>query len=144
MRRCDLKDGDFIRIDAGQGLRCDFSERIIEEERNIVSPARTARRDAATSATMRPRSTASASPHRGDMVCVMGGSGSGKSTLLRAIAGQLRPRAARCCSTASRSTRTSNDSSASSRYIPQDDAFDDHLTVEENLSYAAAIRSPHL
>ncbi len=29
-------------------------------------------------------------------------------------------------------------------YIPQDDAFDDHLTVEENLRYAAAIRSPHL
>src|SRR6478736_8384140 len=34
---CELKDSDFIRIDAGQGLRCDFSERIIEEERNIVS-----------------------------------------------------------------------------------------------------------
>src|SRR5204863_8624253 len=29
-------------------------------------------------------------------------------------------------------------------YIPQDDAFDDHLTIEENMSFAAAIRSPHL
>ena len=29
-------------------------------------------------------------------------------------------------------------------YIPQDDAFDEHLTIEENLNFAAAIRSPHL
>src|SRR5438874_2087012 len=31
-----LADGDTIRIDVGQFLRCDFSERIIEEERNII------------------------------------------------------------------------------------------------------------
>src|ERR1043165_2743510 len=31
-----LKDGDTIRIDIGQILRCNFSERIIEEERNII------------------------------------------------------------------------------------------------------------
>ncbi len=33
----ELKDGDTIRIDTGQVLRCNFSERIIEEERNIIS-----------------------------------------------------------------------------------------------------------
>src|SRR6202008_3390567 len=31
-----LADGDIIRIDTGQILRCNFSERIIEEERNII------------------------------------------------------------------------------------------------------------
>src|SRR5713226_1117625 len=31
-----LKDGDTIQIDVGQFLRCNFSERIIEEERNII------------------------------------------------------------------------------------------------------------
>jgi len=31
-----LVDGNIIRIDAGQVLRCNFSERIIEEERNII------------------------------------------------------------------------------------------------------------
>src|SRR4051794_4492955 len=31
-----LRDGDTIRIDVGQFLRCNFSERIIEEERNII------------------------------------------------------------------------------------------------------------
>ena len=29
-------------------------------------------------------------------------------------------------------------------YIPQDDAFDEQLTIEENLTLAAALRSPHL
>ena len=29
-------------------------------------------------------------------------------------------------------------------YIPQHDAFDEHLTIEENLDFAAAIRAPHL
>jgi hypothetical protein len=32
-----LKDGDTIRIDTGQVLRCNFTERILEEERNIIS-----------------------------------------------------------------------------------------------------------
>src|SRR5207237_10351773 len=31
-----LKDGDTIRIDIGQFLRCNFSERIHEEKRNII------------------------------------------------------------------------------------------------------------
>ena len=79
------------------------------------------------------------------MVCVMGASGSGKSTLLQ---GARRPdsaeQRARCCSTASRSTTTSTSSSAYVSYIPQDDAFDEHLTIGENLQFAAAIRSPHL
>ncbi len=29
-------------------------------------------------------------------------------------------------------------------HIPQEDAFDEHLTIEENLEFAAAIRAPHL
>src|ERR1044071_2299790 len=32
----ELKDGDIIRIDVGQVLQCNFLERIIEEERNII------------------------------------------------------------------------------------------------------------
>jgi len=29
-------------------------------------------------------------------------------------------------------------------YMPQQDAFDEHLTIGENLLFAAAIRAPHL
>src|SRR5258708_3023519 len=31
-----LVDGDIIRIDTGQVLRCDFSDRVIEKDRNII------------------------------------------------------------------------------------------------------------
>ncbi len=41
-----LKDGDTIRIDIGQFLRCNFSERIIEEERNIIRTLEAERSDA--------------------------------------------------------------------------------------------------
>ena len=64
---------------------------------------------------------------------------------MRASAGQIAAdRRARFCSTASRSTAISTTLKRFVAYIPQDDAFDDHLTIEENLQFAAAIRSPHL
>ena len=56
-----LKDGDTIRIDVGQFLRCNFSERIIEEERNIISQPRSASISTIASATRTSRSTASRS-----------------------------------------------------------------------------------
>ena len=74
-------------------LRCNFSERIIEEERNIISTLEV--RDVTHH--FRKDDPAldgiSFTVNRGEMVCVMGASGSGKSTLLRAIAGQLQPAA---------------------------------------------------
>ena len=93
----DLKDGDTIRIDTGQVLRCNFSERIIEEERNIISTLEV--RDV----THRFRQDASSAldgisftVNRGEMVCVMGASGCGKShAAARAIAGQLAAAAGR-------------------------------------------------
>ena len=82
-----MKFGDTIRIDAGQVLRCDFTERIIEEERNIIRSLEV--RDLVCR--FRSGDTALDSLNfaleRGEMVCVMGASGCGKSTLLRLIAG---------------------------------------------------------
>ena len=87
----DLVDGDIIRIDTGQILRCDFSERIIEEERNIIRHLEV--RD--LSLRFKTGDVAldgiSFAVTRGEMVCVMGASGSGKSTLLKAICGQGQP-----------------------------------------------------
>src|SRR6516225_5497410 len=139
-----LVDGDIIRIDTGQVLRCDFSERIIEEERNIIRQLEV--RD--LSLRFRGGKLAldgiSFAVNRGEMVCVMGASGSGKSTLLKAICGQNHP---------TNGAILLNGQSLYSNlemlreyvaYIPQDDAFDEHLTILENLDYAASIRSPHL
>ena len=140
----DLEDGDTIRIDAGQVLRCNFTERIIEEERNIIRSLEV--RDLVC----RFRSSDTAldnltfSIERGEMVCVMGASGCGKSTLLRALAGQFPPVAGEVLLN-QRSLYGNLDSLLQYiTYIPQYDAFDEQLTIEENLRFAAAIRAPHL
>ena len=141
---CDLKDGDFIRIDAGQGLRCDFSERIIEEERNIVSSLELRDVTCHFGGNITALDGINFTFTRGDVVCVMGGSGSGKSTLLRAIAGRLPPARGHILLNGQELYGNLDEFKRFIAYIPQDDAFDDHLTVEENLNYAAAIRSAHL
>jgi len=140
----DLVDGDTIRIDAGQVLRCNFTDRIIEEERNIIRTLDV--RDLVC----RFRSSDTAldnlnfSIDRGEMVCVMGASGCGKSTLLRALAGQFPPVAGEV-QLNHRSLYKNLDALLQYiTYIPQYDAFDEQLTIEENLRFAAAIRAPHL
>ncbi len=140
----DLIDGDIIRIDTGQILRCDFSERIIEEERNIIRHLDL--RD--LSLRFKTRAVAldgiSFAVTRGEMVCVMGASGSGKSTLLKAICGQSPPTNGSILLNGQSLYHNLETLRGYVAYIPQDDAFDEHLTILENLDYAAAIRSPHL
>jgi len=140
----NLKDGDTIRIDTGQILRCNFSERIIEEERNIISQLEV--RD--ITHRFRKNDLALDSINftvlRGEMVCVMGASGCGKSTLLKAMAGQLAPQQGEILLNGQSLYGSHEELKRFLTYIPQDDAFDDHLTIEENMSYAAAIRAPHL
>ncbi len=139
-----LKDGDTIRIDTGQVLRCDFTERIIEEERNIISTLEV--RDVTHH--FRKHEAAldgiNFTVSRGEMVCVMGASGSGKSTLLRALAGQFQPQHGDILLNGQSLYEDLDTLKHFIAFVPQDDAFDDHLTIEENLTFAAAIRAPHL
>src|SRR5213594_1547956 len=86
-----LKDCDTIRIDVGQFLRCNFSERIIEEERNIIRTLEVSEVTHRFGKGEIGLEGISFSISRGELVCVMGASGSGKSTLLKVLAGQLRP-----------------------------------------------------
>ena len=139
-----LVDGDTILIDTGQILRCDFSERIIEEERNIISSLEA--RD--LSHRFNPNETGldgiSFGVNRGEVVCVMGASGSGKSTLLRVLAGQLQPLHGEVLLNSAPLYEDVERLKQHVAYIPQNDAFDEHLTIAENLNFAAAIRAPHL
>jgi ABC transport system ATP-binding/permease protein len=139
-----LKDGDTIRIDVGQFLRCNFSERIIEEERNIIRTLdvneithQFAKGDVGLEGI-------SCSISRGELVCVMGASGSGKSTLLKVLAGQLRPTSGEVILNGQSLFSNLNVLKHYVSYMPQQDAFDEHLTIGENLLFAAAIRAPHL
>ena len=139
-----LADGDTIRIDTGQVLRCNFSERIIEEERNIIATLEV--RD--LSHKFHEGETAldgiSFSVMRGEMVCVMGASGSGKSTLMKVISGQLHPQHGDVLLNGQSLYENLEALKGYIAYVPQEDAFDEHLTIEENLDFAAAIRAPHL
>jgi ABC transport system ATP-binding/permease protein len=139
-----LKDGDTIRIDVGQFLRCNFSERIIEEERNIIRTLEVVDLNHRFSNGDVALDSISFSVARGEMVCVMGASGSGKSTLLKVIGGQLQPSSGHVLLNEQSLYDNLDDLKKYVSYIPQEDAFDENLTIGENLQFAAAIRSPHL
>ncbi len=139
-----LADGDTIRIDAGQVLRCNFTERLIEEERNIIRSMEV--RDVVCR--FRNGDVAldgmSFNVRRGEMVCVMGASGCGKSTLMRMLAGQFPPVHGEVLLNGRSFYANYETLRRYVTYVPQYDAFDEQLTIEENLDFAAAIRSPHL
>jgi ABC transport system ATP-binding/permease protein len=139
-----LKDGDTIRIDIGQFLRCNFSERIIEEERNIIRNMEVSEVTHRFSSGDTGLEGISFALTRGELVCVMGASGSGKSTLLKVLAGQLQPRGGNVFLNAQSLYPHLDELKRYVSYVPQEDAFDEHLTIGENLHFAAAIRSPHL
>src|SRR5213079_593997 len=139
-----LKDGDTIRIDIGQFLRCNFSERMIEEERNII---RTLEVNEVTHRFSKDEIALegnSFSVTRGELVCVMGASGSGKSTLLKVLAAQLQPTSGEVILNGQSLYPNLDMLKRYISYMPQEDAFDEQLTIGENLLFAASIRSPHL
>ncbi|HWX16924.1 MAG TPA: ATP-binding cassette domain-containing protein [Chthoniobacterales bacterium] len=139
-----LKDCDTIRIDIGQFLRCNFSERIIEEERNIIRSLEVSEVTHRFSNGDTGLEGISFAVNRGELVCVMGASGSGKSTLLTVLAGQLQPTRGQVLLNGQSLYPNLDILKHYISHIPQEDAFDEHLTIGENLQFAAAMRSPHL
>ena len=142
--RAPIADGGTIDIGEGLYLRCHFGDRIIEEERNIISRLeisgvthRYVRRETALD-------SINLSVRRGEMICVMGPSGCGKSTLLRVLAGHLEPTEGSVLLNGVPLYQNLRELRPYLAYIPHDDAFDPLLTVEENLDLAAAVRSPNL
>jgi len=144
VRTSRLKDGDTIRIDVGQFLRCNFSERIIEEERNIIRSLEVREVTHRFSNGEIGLEGISFGVTRGELVCVMGASGSGKSTLLSVLAGQLQPTSGQVFLNGQSLYPNLDTLKRYVSHIPQEDAFDEHLTIGENLQFAAAMRSPHL
>src|SRR3954449_6886262 len=139
-----LQDGDTIRIDVGQFLRCNFSERIIEEERNIIRSLEVVDITHRFGNAEVGLEGVSFSVNRGELVCVMGASGSGKSTLMKVLGGQLQSSQGQVLLNDRPLYENLDQLKGYISYIPQEDSFDDHLTIGENLEFAAAIRAPHL
>src|SRR3954467_5613387 len=124
-----LKDGDTIRIDIGQFLRCNFSERIIEEERNIIRSLEVIDLNHRFGNSEVALDSISFSVNRGEMVCVMGASGSGKSTLLKVLGGQLQPSGGQVLLNDESLYDHLDELKRYVSYIPQEDAFDENLTI---------------
>jgi ABC transport system ATP-binding/permease protein len=144
--RVFLHDGETITLGEGQYLRCHFADRIIEEERNVIRSVEL--RDVTHWFEQRHRDLAldgiSLSARRGEMVCVMGPSGCGKSTLLRSLGGHLRCRGGEVLMNGVSLYDHSDNLTPYVAYIPQEDAFDPLLKVQENLDFSVAVRCPHL
>ncbi len=149
---CELRDNDVIVLGEGQFLRCHFTDRIIEEERNLIRKLEVE----GVSHRYGPRNPGldevSLSVQRGEMICVMGPSGCGKSTLLRVLAGHLRPQQGevRLNGRSLYGPPGMDGEGGLAKlaplisFIPHEEAFDPLLTVEENLRLAGMVRSPHL
>ncbi|MCX6958328.1 MAG: ATP-binding cassette domain-containing protein [Verrucomicrobiae bacterium] len=139
-----LVNGDTIGINPEQLLRCNFVDRIIEEERNIIHNldmrdviCRFPNGDIALD-------NLTFSVERGEMICVMGASGCGKSTLLRTLSGEFKPVQGEVLLNNHSLYANYEALRQYTAYIPQYEAFDEQLTIEENIFFAAALRAPHL
>ena len=140
----DLRDGDMIQIDSNQSLRCNFSERLLEEERNVIHHLDVRDLVCRFKGGGLGVDGVSFAATRGEMICVMGASGCGKSSLLRSLAGQFPPVRGQVLFNGLSLYENFDALKQYVTYIPQFDAFDEHLTIGENLDFAAAIRSPYL
>jgi ABC-type multidrug transport system ATPase subunit len=145
--QANLADGDTITIGEGRFLRCNFTDRTIEEERNVINRLQVQDLSHRYSKRTVALDNVSFPVERGEMVCVMGPSGCGKSTLLKTLAGHLRPDQGQINLNGVElygSRRNRKRLTPYLSYIPHEEAIESRLTVEENIDLAAAIRAPHL
>lgn len=139
-----LVDGDVIQLSEFQGLRCNFSERVIEEERNFIRRIEVRDLSHRFGKNQVALDGISFSAQRGEMLCIMGPSGSGKSTLLHSLAAYLRPDDGKILLDGMDLFRHRRQLAPYIALVPHEDSFDPYLTVRENFSVAASLRSPHL
>ncbi|MCX6857231.1 MAG: ABC transporter permease [Verrucomicrobia bacterium] len=142
--RISLSDGDTITLGEGQFLRCHFSDRIIEEEKNTIRQMEIRELSHRFDSKDTALDGISFTARRGEMICVMGPSGCGKSTLLRVLGGQLKTKGGEVLMNGLSLYNNLPNLTPYIAYIPQDDAFDPLLKVQENLDFSVAVRCPHL
>ena len=141
---CILNDGMLIRLSAGQGVRCRFSEGIIDEERTVIRELRLEGITHQFSKDNTALDNIDLTIKRGEMLCIMGPSGCGKSTLLSTIAGQLKPTRGHIRLNGISLYIHRDRLAPFITYMPQEEALNANLTIREHLEHACAIRRPHL
>lgn len=142
--KAKLVDGAFIKLSSNQGIRCKFSEGVIDEERTIVQTLDVEGLNHTFSDKKKALDSINFSLKRGEMLCIMGPSGSGKSTLLSVLAGQLKPSRGKIKLNNISLYHQHKNLSHFISYLPQEQALFSHLTAREHLEYAMNIRQPSL
>ena len=141
---CELSDGTLIRLSSSQGIRCRFTDGLIDEERTII---RELKLDG-VSHEFNPGEPAldniEFTISRGEMLCIIGPSGCGKSTLLSAVAGQLKPTRGHIRLNGISLYMHRDRLAPFITYMPQEEALNPNLTVREHLEHACAIRRPQV
>ncbi len=133
-----------VSIGDDQFLRCHFADRIISEETNVINKLEARELGHTYDGKETALDGINFTARRGEMICVMGPSGCGKSTLLRVLSGHQKANQGQVFLNGFRLYDHHAELTPYICYIPQEDAFDPHLTIQENIDYAVAIRSPHL
>ncbi len=142
--RVGLSDGDLIKLNAYQALRCRFSSGVLDEEYNAIRSLSVEGLTKEFSRSGRVVDNIDLTVKRGEMVCILGPSGSGKSTFLSMLAGHMHP---------TRGIVRYNNQSLYDEpetlrpyiaYIPRQDILDSAMSVSEHIAQATIVRRPRL
>lgn len=142
--RMELQDGDIIKLNAFQSLRCNFSSGVLDEEYNAIRSlcVESVTKDFPRSG--RVVDNIDFEVKRGEMVCILGPSGSGKSTLLSILAGHLRPTRGRVRYNEQRLYEQPENLRPYIAFIPREDILDASMSVAEHIAQATIVRRPRL
>lgn len=139
-----LQNGDLIRINSNQSLRCNFEDGVLDEEHNVIHELKVDGLSHEFSKDNKVLDNIDFHVRRGEMVCILGPSGSGKSTLLSCLAGHLKPTYGKIRYNGLSLYSWHAKLVPLIAHIPREDILNPYLSVKEHLGQAITIRRPKL
>lgn len=143
-KEIELHDGDVIRLNAYQSIRCQIEAGVLDEEYNAIRSLSVESMIKEYPRAGRVLDNIDFQARRGEMVCVLGPSGCGKSTLLSILAGHLNPTKGKVRYNNQSLYNNSENLLPYIAYIPREDILDSAMSVAEHLQQAATIRRSRL
>lgn len=143
-RQVAINDGDVIRLNMYQAVRCQLESGVLDEEYNAVRSLAVESITKSFPRAGRVLDNIDFVVKRGEMVCILGPSGSGKSTLLSILGGHLLPSQGRIRYNDQQLYQESNELRPYIAYIPREDILDAAMSVSEHIQQAATVRRSRL
>lgn len=143
-KQAELRDGDVIRLNSYQAIRCQLESGVLDEEYNAVRTLSVEGLSREFPRSGRVLDNIDFVVKRGEMVCILGPSGSGKSTLLSIMGGHLQPTQGRVRYNDQLLYEDTADIRSYIAYIPRQDILDAAMSVSEHIHQAATVRRSKL